>query len=52
MKEKYPNVPNKLKYPKYCSNLLNPKVKVLKENEFNSNIYNYKPGDFVLHLMG
>lgn len=52
MKEIHPNVPNKLKYPKYCSNLLNPKVKVLKENEFNSNIYNYKPGDFVLHLMG
>lgn len=52
MKEKYPDVPNELKYPKYCSNLFNPKVKVLKENEFNSNIYNYKPGDFVLHLMG
>jgi len=52
MKEIDPFVPNKLKYPKYCSNLSNSKVKVLKENEFNSNIYNYKQGDFIIHLMG
>lgn len=52
MKEIVPDVPIKLNYPKYCSNLLHPKVKVLHENNFNSNIYNYLPNDFILHLMG
>lgn len=52
IKEKYPQTRTRLKYPMYCSNLNHPKVLVLKENEFNSNIYSYKPGDFILHLMG
>jgi hypothetical protein len=52
MKEIDPNVPNRIHYPKYCTNLLHPKVKVFPENNFNSNIYNYRPNDFILHLMG
>jgi len=52
MKEIDPSVPNRIHYPKYCDNLVHPKVKVLPENDFNSNIYNYRPNDFILHLMG
>lgn len=51
-KEIHPYLPIKLKCPKYCLNLTHPKVKVLPENDFNSNIFNYKPNDFILHLMG
>ncbi len=52
MKEIDPNVSNELYYPKYCKNLEHPKVLLLPEKNFNSNIYNYTLDDFILHLMG
>ncbi len=41
-----------LKYNPYCLKISDSKFKLLEENAFNSNILHYKPGDFVIHLMG
>lgn len=48
----YPNAIQTLKNNKYCFTLSHPKVKILEENAFNTNIQSYNPGDFILHLMG
>lgn len=47
-----PGANQKLKSNPYCLKLSDKKFKLLNENTFNSNIQSYKPGDFILHLMG
>ena len=42
----------KQKNNSFCFTLTHPKVKILEENAFNTNIQSYNPGDFILHLMG
>jgi hypothetical protein len=52
----YPNATQTLKNNSFCFTLTHththPKVKILEENAFNTNIQSYRPGDFILHLMG
>lgn len=52
VKELYPTSKPDLKFSHYCSRLSHPKVKIYPENAFNTNIFNYNKGDFILHLMG
>ena len=40
------------KYKNYCHKELHPKVAIFPENDFNTHIFNYKDGDFIIHLMG
>ena len=40
------------KYKKYCYKELHPKICMHDEKEFNTHIFNYNKGDFVIHLMG
>lgn len=40
------------KYKKYCNKDLHNKVGLYPENDFNTHIFNYKDGDFIIHLMG
>lgn len=41
-----------LKKSPFCKRNVHPKVGIYSENLFNTHIYNYKPDDFILHLMG
>jgi hypothetical protein len=52
VKELYPTSKPELKFSHYCSRLSHPKVKIYPENTFNTNIFNYNKGDFIIHLMG
>ena len=52
VKEIYPTSKPELKFSHYCSKLSHPKLKIYPENAFNTNIFNYNKGDFIIHLMG
>ncbi len=52
LKQSYPNITPKIKYPEICHELVHPKVYVFPENYFNSHITNYLRDDFIIHLMG
>lgn len=51
-KELYPDIPPNVKFSPYCLIINHPHFKILPENDFNSNIQNYKKNDFIIHLMG
>jgi hypothetical protein len=48
----YPGTTQTLKNNKYCTLINDSKVVLLEENAFNTNIQSYRPGDFIIHLMG
>jgi hypothetical protein len=52
VKEIYPDIPPDIKFSPHCFNINHPHLKILPENDFNSNIQNYKKNDFIIHLMG
>jgi hypothetical protein len=39
-------------YSSYCITNLHPKIAFYESNYFNTNIFDYKKNDFILHLMG